>query len=78
MGTGNALALNRPRALTQQTLIPARRGLTGALWLLLPILASSSLFIIQRMTTLSAAFVLTGLIFYTRLRIHSLTQPEQH
>ena len=37
---------------------------TGAIWMLLPILASSSLFIVQRMTTLSATFVLAGAIAY--------------
>jgi protein O-mannosyl-transferase len=36
----------------------------GALWLLLPILASSSLLIVQRMTLLSASFVLIGFIGY--------------
>lgn len=37
---------------------------TATLWMLLPILASSSLLIVQRMTTLSALFVLLGLIGY--------------
>lgn len=36
----------------------------SALWLCFPILASASLIVIQRMTGLSATFVLTGLIFY--------------
>lgn len=45
----------------------------GGLWMLLPILASSSLLIVQRMTTLSATFVLLGFIAYllSRERIHS-------
>lgn len=43
----------------------------GALWLLLPILASSSLLIVQRMTLLSATFVLLGIIgyLYSRRRL---------
>lgn len=36
----------------------------ATLWLLLPILASTSLMIIQRMTSLSATFVLAGLLLY--------------
>lgn len=73
------LALNLGGAVfTEQT--PALRTgiLTGSLWLLLPILTSSSLFIIQRMTTLSAAFTLIGLIFYTRLRLQALNKPERY
>lgn len=43
-------------------------AMSGAVWMLLPILASSSLLIVQRMTTLSATFSLTGLVgyFYSR------------
>ena len=43
----------------------------GAIWMLLPLLASSSLFIVQRMTTLSALFALAGAVgyMYARLRI---------
>jgi hypothetical protein len=36
----------------------------SALWLFMPLLASSSLLIVQRMTTLSATFVLAGLLAY--------------
>ena len=36
----------------------------ATVWLLLPILASSSLMIIQRMTVLSGTFVLSGLLLY--------------
>lgn len=39
-------------------------SMSGAIWMLLPILASSSLMIVQRMTTLSTVFVLAGLIVY--------------
>ncbi|NHA16047.1 hypothetical protein [Thioalkalivibrio sp. XN279] len=40
----------------------------GVIWLLLPLLASSSLFIVQRMTTLASMFMLAGGIgyFYAR------------
>lgn len=37
---------------------------SGALWMLMPLLASSSLLVVQRMTTLSASFVLAGGIGY--------------
>ncbi len=36
----------------------------AGLWLLLPLLASTSLIIVQRMTSLSATFLLTGLLIY--------------
>lgn len=51
---------------------PGRAAVTGAvsgaIWLLLPILASSSLFIVQRMTTLAAVFALAGAIGYLYAR----------
>jgi protein O-mannosyl-transferase len=40
----------------------------GTIWMLLPILASSSLFIVQRMTTLSAFFALMGAVGYMYAR----------
>lgn len=40
----------------------------SAIWLFMPLLASSSLMIIQRMTTLSAFFVLLGLAGYLQAR----------
>lgn len=52
--------------------------ITGSTFLLLPLLVSSSLFIIQRMTILSATFVFSGLIFYTKVRIKSLSNPDKH
>lgn len=74
-----ALALNLGRAhFKKHALILQVAVLTGALWMLLPILASSSLFIIQRMTTLSTFFILVGLFFYTRLRNYAPATPEQH
>jgi tetratricopeptide (TPR) repeat protein len=39
-----------------------------AIWLFMPLLASSSLMIVQRMTTLSASFVLLGLAGYLHAR----------
>lgn len=39
-----------------------------ALWIVMPLLASANLLIVQRMTTLSATFVLTGLAGYLSLR----------
>jgi protein O-mannosyl-transferase len=41
---------------------------TGAIWLLMPLLASSSLLIVQRMTTLAAVFMLSGAIAYMYAR----------
>ena len=40
----------------------------AAVWLLLPILATSSLLVVQRMTTLSATFLLLGLAVYLHAR----------
>lgn len=40
----------------------------AAIWLFMPLLASSSLMIVQRMTTLSATFVLLALLGYLRAR----------
>lgn len=42
--------------------------LVSALWLLAPLLASTTLYIVQRMTQLSALFSLAGLIAYVRGR----------
>jgi len=46
-----------------------------ALWLYLPILASSSLMVIQRMTTLAATFMLCGLNTYLLARARIDTRP---
>jgi protein O-mannosyl-transferase len=48
---------------------------SGALWMFMPILASSSLMIVQRMTTLSATFVLLGAIAYLYSRRASSRRP---
>jgi protein O-mannosyl-transferase len=47
----------------------------GTIWLLMPLLASSSLLIVQRMTTLSAAFTLLGAVGYMYARKSSDRQP---
>src|SRR5690606_35931800 len=39
-------------------------AMSGAIWMLMPLLASSSLLIVQRMTTLSATFLFLGFIGY--------------
>lgn len=41
---------------------------SGSIWMLMPLLASSSLFIVQRMTTLSAVFTLLGAVGYMYAR----------
>ena len=46
----------------------------AALWLVIPLLASSSLFIIQRMTTLATTFMLLGLIGYLTARLQLARQ----
>ena len=48
----------------------------SAIWLLSPILASASLMVVQRMTLLSATFVLAGLVLYLKGRILSLERPR--
>jgi protein O-mannosyl-transferase len=47
----------------------------AGIWMLMPILASSTLLIVQRMTTLSAAFVLLGIIGYLYARSLSRHRP---
>lgn len=47
----------------------------AAIWMLMPILASTSLFIVQRMTTLSATFVLLGAIGYFYARRYAGKYP---
>jgi hypothetical protein len=49
---------------------------TGAMWLFMPLLASSSLLIVQRMTTLSATFVLSGLNAYLIVRGRLESRPN--
>jgi protein O-mannosyl-transferase len=48
---------------------------SAAIWMLMPLLASSTLFIVQRMTTLSAAFTLLGLVGYLYSRQTTSGRP---
>lgn len=61
------------------TFEPAKASRTAALagvcWMLLPILASSSLLVIQRMTLLSATFLFAGFIGYLAARRHFEQRP---
>ncbi len=50
--------------------------ITAAFWLLMPLLASSTLMVVQRMTTLSATFVLAGLNAYLLSRRKMETNPN--
>ena len=59
--------LGRARQQTEQQSALIATG-AGGLWMLMPLLASSSLFIVQRMTTLSAVFVLLGAVAYMYAR----------
>ncbi|MDT8407029.1 MAG: hypothetical protein RQ715_07245 [Methylococcales bacterium] len=74
--TGCALRLSaiHPSTSAQATGIAV---LTGVLWLLSPLLVSSSLLIIQRMTTLSALFVFLGLWCYLSIRLRAGHNPER-
>ncbi|MEX2495821.1 MAG: tetratricopeptide repeat protein [Woeseia sp.] len=65
-----ALRLREGQALFVVTTVPA-------IWLFMPLLASSSLMIIQRMTTLSAFFVLIGLSGYLQARQKIELQPSR-
>ena len=49
---------------------------TTAIWLFMPLLATSSLLIVQRMTTLSATFVLFGLYAYLVARERLTERPR--
>jgi len=55
--------------------VPMLALATTAVWLFMPLLASSSLLIVQRMTTLSATFVLSGLNTYLLARKHITGRP---
>jgi hypothetical protein len=56
--------------------VPAIALGVTAIWLFMPLLASSSLLIVQRMTTLSATFVLAGLNAYLIARGRLETRPN--
>jgi hypothetical protein len=49
----------------------------ASLWVLMPLLATASLLIVQRMTTLSAMFMLMGLNGYLYARARIGTKPKQ-
>lgn len=49
---------------------------SAALWLVIPLLASSTLFIVQRMATLSATFMLLGLLGYLTARSRLYERPN--
>lgn len=59
---------------------PVRAGytavITAGLWSVLPILASTSLMVIQRMTSLSATFMLLGLVAYLLARQNMDLRPR--
>ena len=59
------LGLARKQTEKQASVIAA---FAGAVWMLMPLLASTSLMIVQRMTTLSALFALAGAIGYLYAR----------
>ena len=63
------LSIERGRATTNAVVV-------ASIWVLLPLLATSSLLVVQRMTTLSATFVLLGLAGYlfARSRINDAPQ----
>lgn len=50
-------------------------AISSSLWLLLPLLASSSLMAVQRMTVLSSTFMLVGLWLYLLGRQHLIKAP---
>lgn len=52
-------------------------SLSAATWVLMPLLASASLLVVQRMTTLSATFLLLGLIGYLAARARIEHRPWQ-
>ena len=59
------LALMRQVARDEATLVALA---AASLWVILPLLATSSLLVVQRMTTLSALFTLSGLAGYLAMR----------
>jgi hypothetical protein len=63
-------------ALRNQQSTPFLPLSVAAMWLFMPLLASSSLLIVQRMTTLSATFVLGGLIAYLIARQRLESKPR--
>ncbi len=52
-------------------------GVTAILWLLHPIQLTSVLYVVQRMASLSALFVIAGLIFYLHGRLHIISHRRR-
>ena len=51
--------------------------LAAGCWVVMPLLASATMLVVQRMTTLSATFVLLGLLGYLAARRHFDTAPRK-
>ncbi len=64
------LSIDRGRATTGAVVV-------ASIWVLLPLLATSSLLVVQRMTTLSATFVLLGLAGYVFARSRMNDAPQR-
>ena len=64
------LSIDRGRATTNAVVV-------ASIWVLLPLLATSSLLIVQRMTTLSATFMLLGLAAYLLARSRLNEAPQR-
>jgi len=63
-------SIDRARATTSAVVV-------ASIWVLLPLLATSSMLVVQRMTTLSATFVLLGLIGYLLARSRLSIAPQR-
>jgi hypothetical protein len=64
------LSIDRGRATTNAVVV-------ASIWVLLPLLATSSLLVVQRMTTLSATFMLAGLAAYLLARSRLNDAPRR-
>lgn len=64
------LSVERARATTNAVVV-------ASIWMLLPLLATSSMLVVQRMTTLSATFVLLGLCGYLLARSRLSLAPKR-
>jgi len=64
------LSIDRDRATTNAVVV-------ASIWVLLPLLATSSLLVVQRMTTLSATFMLLGLAAYLLARSRLNEAPRR-
>ena len=64
------MSLDRSRSMTNAVT-------AASIWVLLPLLATSSLLVVQRMTTLSATFALLGLIGYLLARSRMNAAPRR-